>query len=173
ESALHTLVEASYDETENARFALVNSAKYELDTVSDAMETLSSVFLVIGIGFALFAGRMFANFIAQSILAKRQEIGILRAIGARSGDVFRIFFSESFIVASVNFVLSFLTTGGITLCINRYLREDLHILVTVLHFGVRQGLLLLLLSMGVALLASFVPVYRIASKPPIDAIKSR
>ena len=116
---------------------------------------------------------MLSNFIATSISYKKQEIGILRAIGARSSDVFKIFFSESFMIALMNFVLSVITTVVITAIINGALREEVGILITILNFGFRQLALLFVISVAVAAVASFIPVYRIASKKPIEAIRNR
>ena len=114
-----------------------------------------------------------ANFIATSISYKKQEIGILRAIGSRSNDVFRIFFSESFIIAMINFVLSSIGTLAITLCINAVIRSETGLLITILNFGIRQLALLLAVSIAVAAIASFLPVRKIAAKRPIDAIRNR
>ena len=125
------------------------------------------------VGFAVFAMIMLSNFIATSISYKKQEIGILRAIGARSNDVFRIFFLESFIIAMINFVLSTIGTGVATAIINGMFRKKAGILITILNFGPRQILLLLVISIGVAAVASFIPVYKIASKRPIEAIRNR
>ena len=116
---------------------------------------------------------MLSNFIATSISHKKQEIGILRAIGSRGADVFRIFFSESLIIALVNFVLSAVGVGVATAVINYFIRTKMNVLITVLHFGVRQIGLLFVLSIAIAALASFLPVKRIASKKPIDAIRNR
>ena len=137
------------------------------------MKVLSKVFLYVGLGFAVFAAIMLSNFIATSISYKKQEIGILRAIGARSNDVFKIFFSESFMIALMNFVLSVITTVIITAIINGVLREEVGILITILNFGFRQLALLFVISVAVAAVASFIPVYRIASKKPIEAIRNR
>ena len=146
---------------------------FELDTVNEVLKVMSKVFLYIGIGFAVFAMIMLSNFIATSISYKKQEIGILRAIGARSNDVFRIFFLESFIIAMINFVLSTIGTGVATAIINGMFRKEAGILITILNFGPRQILLLLVISIGVAAVASFIPVYKIASKRPIEAIRNR
>ena len=170
---VETLVRYCYREDVDTRCALENSVTYELDTINEELEEFSKLFLYIGIGFAIFAALMLANFISTSIAYKKQEIGILRAIGSRSNDVFRIFFSESLIIALINFVCSATGTGIVTALINYYLRKHLGILVTVLHFGVRQVLLLLAVSVLIAAAASFIPVKRIASKRPIDAIRNR
>ena len=170
---IKSLVSHCYNEDGNVRYSLMNSVTYELDTVNDVLKTLSKVFLYIGLGFALFAAIMLANFIATSISHKKQEIGILRAIGSRSNDVFRIFFSESFIIAMINFVLSCIGVFCATMFINYIIRSETGILITILSFGIRQILLLFAVSTVVAFAASFLPVRRIASKRPIDAIRNR
>ncbi|MBQ8684175.1 MAG: ABC transporter ATP-binding protein/permease [Clostridia bacterium] len=170
--AVKQLVSFSYRE-EAVRYQLRNAVTYELDMIHEALVILSKVFLWIGVGFALFAALMLANFITVSISYKRQEIGILRAIGSRSNDVFRIFFSESFIIAMINFLLSSLGVGVVTAVINHVIRHEAGILLTVLHFGPRQIFLLLAVSLLVAAVASFFPVRRIAAKRPIDAIRGR
>ena len=172
-SDIYRFVESCYDESGSVRYVIQNPVTYELDIVHEVLKVLSKVFMFIGIGFALFAALLLANFIATSISYKKQEIGILRAIGSRSADVFRIFFSESFIIAMINFVLSLISAGIITAVKNLIIRQKLGVLITVLHFGVRQIALLLAVSIFVAALASFLPVKRIASKRPIDAIRNR
>ncbi|MCD8314524.1 MAG: FtsX-like permease family protein [Firmicutes bacterium] len=175
ENAIKELVEYCYPTGDDVtlRYEMQNSAVYELDAVDEVFETLSSVFMGIGIAMALFSAAMLANYIGTSIAYKKQEIGILRAIGARSADVFRIFFSESFIIAAINFLISFTGTFIITAVINYVLREYVGILVTVLSCGVRQFIILFVISVGIAAVASFIPVYSIASKRPIDAIRNR
>ena len=166
------MIEYCYNSEDSVRYPLMNSVTYELDMVNDVLKTMAKVFLYIGLGFALFAALMLANFIATSIAHKKQEIGILRAIGSRGSDVFRIFFSESFIIAMINFVLSSIGVGLASAGINWILREN-GILISVLTFGPRQILLLLAVSLFVAAVSSYLPVRRIAAKRPIDAIRNR
>ncbi len=170
---LTDLVEYCYDDENSIRFPMNNPVCFELDNLHEIFVQLSTIFLYIGLAFAVFASLLLSNFIATSISYKKQEIGILRAIGSRSNDVFRIFFAESFIIAMINFVLS--TTGVfvVTNILNNVFREEVGILVTILHCGIRQILLLFVVSILVAFLASFLPVKKIASKRPIDAIRNR
>lgn len=170
---IKTLVSYCYAENTEMRFPLQNAATFELDSISEEIKEFAKIFLYIGLGFAVFAAVMLANFIGTSISYKKQEIGILRAIGSRSNDVFRIFFSESFIIAMINFVLSVIGVFAVTRFINYIIRANAGILITLLTFDLRQILLLFLISVFVAFAASFVPVYKIASKRPIDAIRDR
>lgn len=172
-SEITRLVEYCNRTDTDIRYEMQNPVTYELDAINSILKVLSKVFLFIGIGFALFAALMLANFIGTSISYKKQEIGILRAIGSRSNDVFGIFFSESLIIALINFVISSIGVAIITLVINGFIRHGAGLLITVLHFGIRQILLLLIVSVGIAALSSFIPVKKIASKKPIDAIRNR
>lgn len=171
--AIKTLVSFCYNNDDDIRFPLQNAATFELDMISEELKEFAKIFMYIGLGFALFAAVMMANFIGISISYKKAEIGILRAIGSRSNDVFRIFFSESFIIAIINFVLSGIGVFAATQIINAVVRKEVGILITFLTFGVRQIILLLFISVFVAFVASFIPVYKTASKKPIDAIRDR
>lgn len=155
------------------RFTIMNNVTEELSMVDEVLAVLGSVFLYVGIGFAVFAALMLMNFIGTSITYKKHDIGILRAIGSRSADVFRIFFAESFIIAMINYVLSTIGTALVCSVINNTMRESVGLLITFLSFGIRQCALLLLVSLLVAVVATFLPVRRIAAMKPIDAIKNR
>ena len=167
------LVSYCYSEEDYTRYPVQNSVTYELDSINEVLKTAAKIFLYIGLGFALFASLMLSNFIGTSISYKKQEIGILRAIGSRSNDVFRIFFAESFIIAMINFLLSAIGVFAATTIINYVIRNQLGILITILSFDLRQIALLLGVSILVAFVASYIPVKKIASKRPIDAIRGR
>ena len=171
-AAIQKLVEMSYDESGDLNFGLQNQVMNTLDTFNDFIETGAKIFLYVGIGFAAFSALLLMNFISISISYKKREIGILRAVGARSSDVFKIFFSEAFIIAFINYVLAVAAAVTAIFFINRWMRNS-GINVTLLNFGVRQLALMLLISVGVAALASFLPVWRIARRKPIDAIRDR
>ena len=97
----------------------------------------------------------------------------MRAIGARSNDVFRIFLNESIIIATINFFLASISTFIVVRAINLSLRTGVGLSVTIFNFSLRQIVLVLLISVFVALATSFMPVYRIARKKPVDAIRDK
>ena len=121
----------------------------------------------------MFASLLFSNFIAISISYKKVQIGILRAIGSRGNDVFRIFFAESFCIAMINFVISVVGTFGTCMLVNLLLKSNTGLLLSVLNVGFRQVVLLFVVCLLVAAVASYLPVKKIASKRPIDAIRDR
>ena len=178
EAGIRKIVEFSDMELTDAdgnaiAFNLMNPISYELKSLDEVFEVMRTVFLWVGVVFVVFASLLFSNFIATSISYKKREIGILRAIGSRSNDVFRIFFAESFVIAMINFVLSLLGTSVICGVINYFIRYQAGILLTILNVGVRQVALLFGICLLVAAVASFLPVRKIAAKRPIDAIRDR
>jgi ABC-type lipoprotein export system ATPase subunit len=169
---IEKLVALTYTDGEDLKFVLQNQVMDTLYSFNEFIEIGAKVFLYVGLGFALFAALMMMNFISTSISYKRREIGILRAVGARSSDVFKIFFSEAAIIALITYVLSVGTTITATVVVNTVLRNE-GINVTLVNFGIRQVVLILLINIAVAALASFLPVWKIAKRNPIDAIKNK
>lgn len=173
-SDVENMVNLNYSgEGDESILLLNNTVTATLSEVNSLIETMSKVFLYVGIGFAVFASFMLMNFIAISISYKKREIGILRAVGARSSDVFSIFFSESFIISCINWLLAVAFTISATLIINNVLRTDYSVQITLLNFNIRQILLIFVISVAVAFIASLLPVKKIARKKPIDAIQNR
>ena len=171
-SVVQKLVEMSYDENVDLKFELQNPIMDTLGAFNEFIEIGSKIFFWVGVGFAVFSALLLMNFIATSISYKKREIGVLRAVGARSSDVFKIFFSEALIIAMINFILSTAVVVGGIIFVNTWMRNN-GINITLLSYGVRQFALMLALSVGVALLSSFLPVYNIARRKPVDAIKDR
>ena len=173
-AGIEALVRFSIEEdSDGAAYPLGNNVSYVLAQIDSILTELAAVFLYIGIAFAVFSALMLMNFISSSISAKKQEIGILRAVGARGSDVFGIFFNESMIIALINWVIStlfvFLSVAGI----NYFFRTEFNLAITVLVFGVLQMLLILAVSALTAFIASVIPVTKISRKKPIDAIRKR
>jgi len=171
-AGVEKLVELSLERDGDYNYTLRSDILTLLDSFDSTFEILRQVFRYVGLALALFASLLLLNFISTSVAFKRREIGILRAVGARSADVFSIFFSEAFVIALINFVLSAIGTGTAVFFINRVTNESSGLGISLLHFGIRQIVLLFAVSVLVSFLASFLPVSHIARKKPVDAIKN-
>lgn len=136
----------------------------------EMIELLSLVFLIVGLVMAVLSALMLFNFISASISAKRKEIGVLRAVGARGTDVFKIFFAEAFIIAMICFVISAIAGGVLCFVLNGVFAGAINI--TVLNYGIVEILLILGVSAVVAVLATILPVYFAAKKPPVESIRA-
>ncbi len=159
--------------TDGTRVYLQNSVINEISSIDSSVESMRKPLMYVAIGLAVFASLMLMNFISNSVAAKKREIGILRAVGARSIDVYSIFLNESLIVAVINGIISSVAAFIATKFIGQSLASGLNMKIQLFNFGVRQIILLFLLSILVAVVSSFLPSYRISKKKPIDAINNR
>lgn len=155
------------------KYTILNSSTSILDMFEGIISTISTVFLYVAIGFAVFAALLLMNFISTSISYKKREIGVLRALGARGSDVFGIFFNESAIIAMINFVLATIATLVACYVINTVMVKNLGIQIVLLNGSIRQPLLILAISLATAFISSLIPVIKISKKKPIDAINNR
>lgn len=147
-----------------------NQVYEELSMFLDLITELKQIFLILGAVFGVFAALMLLNFISVSISAKKKDIGILRAVGARGSDVFKIFFSEAFIIASICFLLA--SVGGFIVCnvINTSMLTIVK--MKLLDFGIINVGLVFAVSFGISIIATFFPVYLAAKKSPVESIRA-
>ena len=155
------------------KYSIQNSSTPMLDMLEEILLMMTSVFVWVALGFAVFASLMLMNFISTSISYKKREIGVLRALGARGSDVFGIFFNESLIIATINFVLSTIATFVVCGVLNGIVLEAMPVDVVLLNVGIRQLILIAGVSVLSAFLGSFIPTSKISKKRPIDAINNR
>ena len=167
------LVDYSYKRDGDYYYRLVNHVTDEISIMTAFSVVFKHVFMWVGVINAIFAALLLSNFIAIGVMNKKTEIGILRAIGARGVDVFKVFFSESGIIAAINFVLSSIVTAVVCFIINKNAASSWGIYATMMNFGIRQIFILLLISFAVAAIASFLPIYKLAKKKPVDVILNK
>lgn len=167
---LNSLYEySSIDENKLTSYKLTSILVEEITTVNEIVKVISKVFLYAGLVIAVFAILLLSNFISTSISNKTKEIGILRAVGARSTDVFKIFFSETFVISIICILLSVI--GGNIVCI--LLNDSLKSItdITIFVFGIPSVLILILVAIITTLVATIFPVYKAANKKPVDSIR--
>ena len=138
--------------------------------VDTTIQDLSKIFLYVGIVLAVFAALLLSNFISISISYKKQEIGILRAVGARSFDVFKIFFSESFVIAAICIAISIVASVVLCAGINGLLLS--YISASLLVFGATSILVLIAVAFVTVVVATFLPVWNAAKKKPVESIRA-
>lgn len=174
EAADKALVNVCENFDENGiKFTIQNSTTPILNMLEEILMMMTSVFVWVAVGFAVFASLLLMNFISTSINYKKREIGVLRALGARGSDIFGIFFNESTIIALINFALASIATIAACTIINSALIAKLGMEIALLNVGIRQVALILAVSWGAAFLASLIPSLKISKKKPIDAINNR
>ena len=141
-------------------------------------DVLTQVAYYASLVFFVFATFLLTNFIVISISYRKKEIGILRAIGARSLDVLSIFIWEGIMIGSFALVIGTGFTIYIANWSNNFMSKNLFATMIAnnfkpLIFGLRQFGLLFIVIYGIVLIASLLPTIKIARMKPIDAILNK
>lgn len=134
------------------------------------LTAFEQIFLWVGVVMAVFSMLLLFNFISVSITYKKKEIGILRAVGARSADVFKIFYSESAIIAVICFALAMAACFILCPILNREVAGVLG--ASIFVFGPLSWLVMLGIAVITSMIATFLPVYGIAKRKPVESIRS-
>lgn len=155
---------------DGSRTTLTSTLTGNLEMVDIVVEALSKVFLWVGIVLAVFAALLLSNFISVSITYKKKEIGILRAVGARSLDVFKIFFSESFVITAICVALSVIGSAACCRAVNGIVATMMN--ATLFVFGFASFTVLLIIALITVVVATFLPVWNAAKKKPVESIRA-
>jgi len=135
-----------------------------VDMVSYALVAFVSVALVVSsimIGVITFL----------SVLERKKEIGILRAVGASKGNIRLVFNAETLIIGFVAGVIGVFATFGIIIIANIILYNELGIeQLVILPFGVPP--ILIAISMFLTYIAGLLPASAAAGKAPVEALRS-
>ncbi|MCH5350576.1 MAG: ABC transporter ATP-binding protein/permease [Clostridiales bacterium] len=157
---------------DDSAIEIKNSIMEQLNQIIYIADTLELVFIIMGSVLALFAFLLMFNFISASISAKKRDIGILRAIGARTVDVFKIFISEAFIIALICFAVATLNTLAACLVLNILLAQSVGLSVSIFLFGPLSVISIFAIAFVTAVVSTVIPVSVYSRKPPIASIRA-
>ena len=106
-----------------------------------------------------------------SVLERKKEIGILRAIGASKSDMRHVFNAETIIEG----LIAGLMGVGITLLIsvpaNAFVQARFNV-YPIAHLPVSAGVVLVVISVGLTLVAGILPSGRAAKEDPVEALRA-
>ena len=134
--------------------------------------TYIQVFLVVSFLLMIFAIVTFANFMGATIMNRKKDIGIIRAVGGSKNNIFKLFFVEGLVYCVIVSVFGLLFSFAFTLIFNSILIKGLLPGTTIIMFNLMNLLIVPLVSFIVMVLSTFIPVRKISKKPPVEIIRS-
>ena len=135
-----------------------------LDARRAADEALTNLLIGLGAVALLVAGVAIANIMVISVLERRMEIGVRRAIGATRGHIRIQFLIESMLLAGIGGVLGIALGAAIT--VGYAASRDLTVAVPP------QGLALsVLAALAIGAVAGLYPAIRASRIPPAEAVR--
>jgi putative ABC transport system permease protein len=142
----------------DARVVTVQQVVATQANVNRMMERLSLIFLTI---IVVVGGAGIANYMYANVFERRREIGTLMALGAESSLILRIFLSKALLLGLAGGVGGFVIGTVLAVTLGPKLAG-----VPVLPMPI-LALWAILISVGIALVASFFPARRAARLDPV------
>jgi ABC-type antimicrobial peptide transport system permease subunit len=107
-----------------------------------------------------------------SVLERRKEIGILRAIGASKHNVAQVFNAETFITGLLAGIIGITVTGILLIPTNIIIRAATKVedIKAVLPVGAAIGLIIL--SVILTMIAGLMPSGKAAKSDPVTALRT-
>lgn len=145
----------------------------DLANVMNSYLGLTPYILTVSIIFILFTYLLFSNFISTSISYCKKEIGILRALGASTFDVIKIFGYESLAIGIISYILSMV--GWLISCklLNKNLFSELFFTLNGIITHPLIPIIMLLFVIFISLFITITSVSKITKVKPIDAILNK
>ena len=168
---MYDLLKDSFNQKTNERFYLKNPVSGRVVTFHRQLSFLSSTFSYVGLILGILSVLLFCYFILGTIYSSAKEIGILRSLGTRKMEIFRIFLTESLFVAFLDFILATILCVVSVHFLNLFAMEKIGLAVSVYFFDWLSAFILLGLSFISALISSSVPFLSFLRKKPVSIIK--
>jgi len=151
---------------------ILSFSKYSYDILG--CTSVSYIFRTMGkfgtIFFFIFASILLMNFINTSIKFRKKEIGILKALGCKSIDVFKMFIYESLFLLIVSLVITYLIVPNVVVMMNEMIQKFAYIKINTFHFGVVEALSIAMIMLSITIIANIIPLRRVTKMKPIDTI---
>ncbi len=153
---------------------IVTKTYFSLDVYNFELTNIIyiQVFLVVSFLLMIFAIVTFANFMGATIMNRKKDIGIIRAVGGSKNNIFKLFFVEGLVYCAIVSVFGLLFSFAFTLIFNAILIKGLLPGTTIIMFNLLNLIIVPLVSFIVMILSTFIPVRKISKKPPVEIIRS-
>ena len=158
------------NDTPSCEYNMTSNRYMTVNFIVSMIDLLKNIFFWVGVGFGVFAALMLLNFITISVASKKKDIGILRAIGARKSDVFKIFFAESLFIGALCSLLSIIAAYVAQFFLDRYFVEQIDL--SILQFGIINVGLIVVIALCISFIATIFPVIHASRKPPVESIRA-
>lgn len=147
----------------------VNDLSSAVDRVNQQFQVINTVLVGIASISLLVAGISILNVMLMSTVERREEIGVLRAVGYQKRDVLKVMLTEAVLLGIAGGIVGVLLSFGAGLAINYEVVDD-----PTAVFRVTNGLYLLAafgFGVVVSILSGLYPAWKAASEEPVEALR--
>ena len=133
-----------------------------LDILTYALTAISAISLIV-------SAIMILVVLYISVVERTQEIGVLKAIGARGKDIKRIFVSESFLIGLFSGLIGVTSAFLLSLVVNIFSRQNFDTNIVVVNW--QYILAGITVSVVISVISGLIPASMAAKLDPVDSLR--
>lgn len=142
-----------------------------MGSVTDIVNTISLV-LIAFVSISLVVSSIMIGIITYiSVLERKKEIGILRAIGASKRNVANVFNAETFIEGLIAGVFAIVVVVAVSFPVNAWALAAKQV-PNLMSLPVQDALVLIAISVLLTVVAGLLPARSSSKKDPVEALRS-
>lgn len=142
-----------------------------MGSVTDIVNTISLV-LIAFVSISLVVSSIMIGIITYiSVLERKKEIGILRAIGASKRNVANVFNAETFIEGLIAGVFAIVVVVAVSFPVNAWALAAKQV-PNLMSLPVQDALMLIAISVLLTVVAGLLPARSASKKDPVEALRS-
>ena len=142
-----------------------------MGSVTDIVNTISLV-LIAFVSISLVVSSIMIGIITYiSVLERKKEIGILRAIGASKRNVANVFNAETFIEGLIAGVFAVVVVVAVSFPVNAWALTAKQV-PNLMSLPVQDALVLIAISVLLTVVAGLLPARSASRKDPVEALRS-
>ena len=163
-----TMDDEGYKEKVISYTDYVGSLMSSVTTIIDVITYVLIAFVAVSL---VVSSIMIGIITYISVLERRKEIGILRAMGASRGNITQVFNAETFIIGVLaglfGIALTLLTLIPINIAIHSYTDQPVSAFLPV-----KGAVILVILCIVLNLIGGFLPAWKASRQDPVAALRS-
>ena len=142
-----------------------------MTSVTDIVNMISLV-LIAFVSISLVVSSIMIGIITYiSVLERKKEIGILRAIGASKGNVASVFNAETFIEGLIAGVFAIAVVVLVSIPVNDAVLKGYNV-ENIMSLPATAGAALIAVSVVLTVVAGLLPAHGASKKDPVEALRS-
>lgn len=142
-----------------------------MSSVTSIVNTISLV-LIAFVGISLVVSSIMIAIITYiSVLERKKEIGILRAMGASKFNIANVFNAETIIEGLISGVFAIAVVYLASIPVNAFVLQGWHV-PNVMALPPQDALALIAISVGLTFIAGLIPSSMASRRDPVEALRS-
>ncbi|WP_188785985.1 ABC transporter permease [Halobellus salinus] len=161
-------LESRFNEGDEEKLSITNFASIQ-ENVNSFFDTLNLALLGIGAISLVVASVAILNVMLMSTIERRGEIGVLRAVGIRRGEVLRMILAEAAFLGVIGGVVGAAASFGTGLIIFDLLADDYTLVfgwASLRYLGYGFGF-----AVTASVLSGLYPAWKAANDLPVEALR--